>query len=202
LKYEPREWQRTARKRWIDRDCRGIAKIVTGGGKTVFAESCVEYALEKWANLRVFVVVPTVSLADQWAVSLVEEGEFDAGAVAVFKRGKDNDSQFLVLVINTARNELHKLCSNDIPAMLIVDECHRAGSDLNAKALEGDFVATLGLSATPERPYDSGFEDRIIPRLGDVIYDYGVAEARRDGVISEFELVNVHVRCEWQSTRR
>ena len=193
MKYELREWQKTAKARWIENGCRGIAKIVTGGGKTVFAESCIEHAMKKHSALRVFVVVPTVSLADQWAVSLVEEGEFDPSAVSVFKRGKKNDAKFLVLVINTARKELQKLVASDVPSMLVVDECHRAGSELNSKALKGEHTATLGLSATPERPYDSAFENKIVPRLGDVIYDYGIAEARRDGVVSEFELVNVRV---------
>jgi superfamily II DNA or RNA helicase len=77
--------------------------------------------------------------------------------------------------------------------MLIVDECHRAGSPENARALQGDFVATLGLSATPEREYDEGFSEIIEPALGPVIYRYGYVEAADDDVIVDFDLINIEV---------
>jgi superfamily II DNA or RNA helicase len=79
------------------------------------------------------------------------------------------------------------------PKMLIVDECHRLGSPENAKALLGEYAATLGLSATPERQYDDGFTEYITPALGPIIYEYTYVEAFDDGVIAPFALSNVHV---------
>jgi superfamily II DNA or RNA helicase len=52
-------------------------------------------------------------------------------------------------------------------------------------------VATLGLSATPERPYDEGLEEVLIPKLGKIIYRYTYKDALRDKVIVPFELKNV-----------
>jgi superfamily II DNA or RNA helicase len=78
--------------------------------------------------------------------------------------------------------------------MLIADECHRMGSVENAKALRGRYVATLGLSATPEREYDDGFETWVAPVVGPIIYDYTYVEASRDHVISPFALHNVRVK--------
>ena len=49
------------------------------------------------------------------------------------------------------------------------------------------------MSATPEREYDLGFEEIIIPVLGNIIYDYDYNRAKADGVISDFELVNLKV---------
>ena len=72
-------------------------------------------------------------------------------------------------------------------------ECHRAGSPENAKALRGDHAAALGMSATPNRDYDDGLDDFLIPALGPVIFEYGYNEAARDGVISPFNLVNVRI---------
>jgi superfamily II DNA or RNA helicase len=74
-----------------------------------------------------------------------------------------------------------------------VDECHRAGSPTNALALRGQYAATLGLSATPERDYDDGFEQQIGPALGSVVFSYDMNQARQDGVIAPFSLVNVRV---------
>jgi len=59
--------------------------------------------------------------------------------------------------------------------------------------MAGHFAATLGLSATPEREYDTGFTDVLVPQIGDIIYEYGLREARKDGVVAPFELVNVRV---------
>ena len=65
---------------------------------------------------------------------------------------------------------------------------------VNAGALGGSHRATLGLSATPEREYDSGLEDVLVPALGKVILRYDYNDALLDGVISPFELVNVAIR--------
>ena len=75
--------------------------------------------------------------------------------------------------------------------MLIVDEVHRAASVENAKALEGAFVATLGLSATPERQFDDLFEEVLKPRIGPIIFDYNIIDAANDGILARFETINV-----------
>ena len=77
--------------------------------------------------------------------------------------------------------------------MLVVDECHRAGSPENAKALAGSYRCTLGLSATPQRQYDSGMIDYVIPAIGPVIFTYDIADAEQDGVLAPFELINAEV---------
>src|SRR4029077_6010264 len=53
--------------------------------------------------------------------------------------------------------------------------------------------AALGLSATPERDYDEGLEQYVVPALGEIIFRYTYEDARLDGVISPFDLVNVGV---------
>jgi superfamily II DNA or RNA helicase len=57
--------------------------------------------------------------------------------------------------------------------------------------LQVNSFASLGLSATPERPYDDGLKDVLIPALGPVIFNYDYATALRDGVIVPFQLRNV-----------
>jgi superfamily II DNA or RNA helicase len=98
----------------------------------------------------------------------------------------------IIAVINSARSFTNTF-SQGRQVFLIVDECHRAGSPTNARALMGIFKATLGLSATPERQYDEGFATFIAPVLGPLIYDYTYRDAANDAVISPFSLTNVHV---------
>ena len=56
--------------------------------------------------------------------------------------------------------------------------------------MTGKWLATLGLSATPERQYDDFFETVLEPSLGRIIIDYDYSQAFKDGVISGFRLTN------------
>jgi superfamily II DNA or RNA helicase len=173
---------------------RGIARVVTGAGKTMFAEMAMLEFLGKQPDGRIVVITPTIALLDQWFVDLREDIGLGDSDVAVFsgEQRADAPARVNLLVLNTARTEAEAL-SVGVPTMLVVDECHRAAAPVNSLALHGQHVAALGLSATPERQYDDGLRDVLVPALGQIIFDYGYDQARHDGVITAFELVNVAV---------
>lgn len=193
VRIEPREWQRQALAVWSEKQ-RGVVRVVTGGGKTIFAQLCIEQFHNRYKDGRVLIVVPTTALLDQWVVSLVEDSAVSPAEIACFSGDEkaSKPARYNIAVINTART-LAATISVDGEWMLIVDECHRAGSEKNALALRGQYAATLGLSATPEREYDDGFTEWVSPALGSVIFEYGYVEAARDGVISPFALHNVRI---------
>lgn len=195
LKYAPREWQVQAFDAWAKCDWRGIVQVVTGGGKTVFAEHCMLRAREAFPALRFLIVVPSRSLLDQWFVCLREELNLAEQDIAVFSSDSRPADFALanIMVINTARTRVNELVQGGHPVMLIVDECHRAASPANAAALHGPFVATLGLSATPKREYDERFWTVLVPQLGKIIYTYDLNQARRDGIVAPFTLTNIQV---------
>jgi superfamily II DNA or RNA helicase len=190
---QPRRWQVEALERW-QREQKGVASVVTGGGKTIFAFLCMQEFRKKYSDGRVFIVVPTITLLDQWYVSLQEDFGVPPEDIACFssqeKAKKPRKAN--LLVINSARDLVSK-STVDGCNFLIVDECHRAGSPENAKALRGGFEAALGLSATPKREYDQGFEDYVVPVLGSVIFEYDYTQAYADGVVAPFDLMNVKV---------
>lgn len=190
----PRRWQHDALHEWA-RERRGVASVVTGGGKTVFAYMCMQRFFSEFADGRVVIVVPTIALLDQWFLDIPTGMDIPSSAISCFS-GTHSDAisnRVCIVVLNTARNTALAL-AHPGPTMLIVDECHRAGSPHNALALQGDHVATLGLSATPERENDDGFEQYIVPALGPVIYEYGYDDARADGVIVDFDIVNIDIQ--------
>jgi superfamily II DNA or RNA helicase len=78
-----------------------------------------------------------------------------------------------------------------IPCLLVVDECHKAASPQFRSVLDIPRTAALGLSATPERPYDDGLASVLVPALGSVIYEYTYRDALRDSVVVPFSLRNV-----------
>ena len=193
LRYEPRAWQHAALEKWR-KNLKGVVQVVTGGGKTVFAQTCLLDFFERFPSGYALIVVPTISLLDQWCVALQDELNVSADQIGLLSGSEKlkADKPIVIAVINSARNFTTGFC-DDRTVFLIVDECHRAGSPSNATALQGVFGATLGLSATPGREYDEGFESYIEPVLGPVIYEYSYKEAAQDGVISPFELMNVEV---------
>ena len=191
LSYSPRDWQKIAIKSWIDNKHRGIAKVVTGGGKTFFALMCVKKLSDENPDLRFFIVVPTVALRDQWTLEIIDD--LGVPREHIYSHGMDKSIQpehrIALMVINSARTHGARITEQG-EWMLIVDECHRAASEENRKAMEGDWVSTLGLSATPERQYDDWFNEFLIPVLGNVISDYDYVQAKKDGVISDFKIRN------------
>lgn len=194
LEHALRHWQSTALARWHDAGRKGIVKVVTGAGKTLFALACMmdfERAVE---DARVIILVPTVSLLDQWWVSLQDDLGVNESDIATYSGGrKPTDPRRVnLMVINTGRIWAPRLAEGG-RSLLIVDECHRAGSPLNALALQGPHAAALGISATPEREGDDGFASVVVPALGPLIYQYGYNEAATDNVISPFNLINVEV---------
>jgi superfamily II DNA or RNA helicase len=185
-----RHWQQQALPLWLEHR-RGIVKVVTGAGKTTFALACFAEMLRADASIRAVVIVPTHALADQWADATAAGLRIPRDQIA--GPGESwSHARVVILVVNSARKQV-RLLTGGGDWMLIVDECHRAASPANRGALRGRFVATLGLSATPERAYDSYFEDVLVPALGPVIYEYAYSSALRDGVLSPFSVDYVRV---------
>jgi superfamily II DNA or RNA helicase len=73
LNFRPREWQAKALDAWVTAGWRGVVEVVTGGGKTAFAEMCVTTVAADLPEAKFVVVVPTQALLDQWYVSIQEE---------------------------------------------------------------------------------------------------------------------------------
>lgn len=172
--------------RWREEGHKGIVEVVTGGGKTVFALACVK----DFGPDSTLIVVPTQALLDQWW----EEASAFFGMPLddihiVTGAGKVRKGTINIAVLNTAA----KLQAEGRArrSFLIVDECHKAASTKFRSALEIEKSASLGLSATPERQYDDGLDEVLIPALGPVIYQYTYRDALRDGVIVPFALKNI-----------
>ena len=189
---QPRRWQEEALEAWQQAGRRGTVRVVTGAGKTVFGELCIRDFLNTNLGDRIVILVPTQALLDQWYVNLQEDLNIGDEHIATYSsEGKAKEPKLInLLVLNTAR--VHAPAIARTPgALLIVDEVHRAASPHNMLSLRGNWSATLGLSATPDRDYDFGFKEHVVPRVGDIIYSYDYLRASMDGVIARFSLVNV-----------
>lgn len=190
--FKLRAWQKEALRLW-SKNLNGVVSVVTGGGKTFFAILCLVKFFRSFPDGRVVIIVPTKALQAQWCFELINVLKADEKKISLFP-GKENFVSLLnVIVVNTARN-ISKSMFDNKDLFLIVDECHRCGSQKNSQALNFNTKAELGLSATPERENDSGFEDYIKPKLGPIIYRYSYKEAFKDNVISDFDVFNIKTR--------
>ena len=181
-----REWQEKAFPLWWAKK-RGIVKVVTGGGKTVFAIHCLTKYLEEEKDNSIFIVVPSIALLDQWYEGL--QKTFDDTDISLNGGGEhlEEISKITISTIDSVKNIIHKFDASN--TLLIVDECHKIGTEKRGETLTNNWHATLGLSATPERDYDDNFYIIIKKILGDIIFDYDYIDAREDEVIVNFKLL-------------
>jgi superfamily II DNA or RNA helicase len=188
-----REWQREALDSWTSAGQRGCLEVATGGGKTFFALAARQAFLARKPDGRVLVVVPTTALLDQWVVTFLDDAGIPMEDIKIL-RGKDlvPDAPINLVVLNTARRFNQTLQGSE-SLMFVVDECHRAGSPRNSLALVKGCAAYLGLSATPEREYDQGFDLLVTPVLGPILFRYSLEEAIRDGVLAPLRIRNVRI---------
>ena len=181
-----RRWQAEARELWLGNGRKGIIGAVTGGGKTVFALACIREAEPEAA----LIIVPTLALLDQWWEEAAAYFRLNLDDINMLtSRSRVKRGMINIGVINTvAKFEKHQLHPR---MMIVIDECHKAASEEFSAVLGFPASASLGLSATPERPYDDWLRERLIPSLGSVLYNYTYEDALRDGVIVPFELRNI-----------
>ena len=196
-----RTWQEQALAAWRLAKGRGVVEAATGTGKTRLALAAMAGLRELHGDdLRVAVVVPTIALARQWRDE-IERGlglrRRDVGEIHSQPQYEwTTKSPVLLMVVNSARTQLRRPVecwrTEGRVVLLVVDECHRAGSQWNVKALEGPFDYTLGLSATPERS-DDGHEELLYPALGRPVFRYPLLNALDDGILAPLTSVNLYV---------
>ena len=181
-----RDWQENAFPLWWEKK-RGIIKVVTGGGKTVFAIHCLTKYLEENQINSILIVVPSIALLDQWYESL--SLSFSSKEIALNGGGEQIEgvAKICISTIDSLKNLIDKVDPEN--TLLIVDECHKIGTEKRGEMLTNNWHATLGLSATPERDYDDNFYIIIKKILGDIIFDYDYIDAREDEVIVNFKLL-------------
>lgn len=201
LAVDLRAWQAEALEIWQSRGHRGVVEAATGTGKTTLACAVIEQLHRQHGDdLRVAVVVPTISLAKQWRSELGARLALAQSMIGE-QHSKEEVSwepskPVLVTVLNTASKRLPAVARSwadeSRHVLLIVDECHRAGAPSFAKIFDAPFDSALGLSATPERA-DDGEEEFVYPKIGDKIFEYPLLRALDDGVVCELTAVNLYV---------
>lgn len=214
---ELRPWQQECIGRWFEAGGRGVMKVVTGAGKTILALAIAERLQQtRIPDLRVAIVVPTVVLLDQWCEELRSRSNLPPSAIVAMGGGDDavldEQTRVIVCVLNSASRKLPALVRDagiGGSLLLVVDECHRAGSAEMQKVFTTPRAGSLGLSATPERdndptadedglpegrdpaPNSQEFSETVLGReLGPVVFELNYADAIALGILPPFNIVH------------
>jgi superfamily II DNA or RNA helicase len=185
-----RRWQQEAMTRWEQSGGRGIVAAVTGGGKTLLALHCLDAFRRRTPAATALIVVPTAALLEQWADETLAFFDIPTSHLRILRGQRPvSESRINIGILNTVATL--PPAKHPFNTFLIVDECHRAASETFRRVFDHPYARCLGLSATPERQYDQGLEEVLVPHLGQIVYRYTYRDALADKVIVPFELINL-----------
>lgn len=166
----PRPYQTQAIDNWVASNYQGFFEMATGTGKTftgLFASLVLKESLKK--NCLI-ILVPTISLAEQWKEEVAKVGYQNILMVSSLYSNWTKDFQQLLnafklggidqfVCISTYESYKSKkfqpfLSKLPQETMLLADEAHTMGSAQLLANLPHSIKYRLGLSATPHRHFD------------------------------------------------
>lgn len=217
----PREYQKIAYNNWLENNRQGLFAMATGTGKTITSLNCIleDYKLTNY--YKFLVLVPTVSLANQWEKEITKKFNFEDVFLCSSLNSKwidelksigrsiklGNDVNYCILTTYaTFRGEKFQRLLNDLfsselkKITLIADEAHTFGAPELLKVLPFSIEKRIGLSATPERQYDEIGENELSKFFNssapNYTYKYNMKKAIEDKVLCRYYYYPVIVELE------
>lgn len=188
--------QEEAIEKWISHEGRGILEMATGTGKTYTAMGCLERIWRKEAPLIVVITFPRNHLLPQWEKAIQDFGFKCDGFVAVNREGnwkKRVHETFVDIELGYKKRTVvlisHDSFSSEFfreevsgaasyaTLFVIADEVHGLGAPKLKEGLLGCYRYRLGLSATPERYFDSKGTKELLEYFGGVVFWFTLADA-------------------------
>jgi superfamily II DNA or RNA helicase len=166
----PRPYQSIAYSNWIGNNYKGIFSMATGTGKTITSLNCLLNEYKKDGSYKALVVVPTISLLDQWKKECLKFNFRNIITVSSKENWNDSlsflntattliNTSFIVIVTYASLiKSKFKSHFTQLPkeTLLIADEVHNMGAPGILTFLPSIHLQKrIGLSATPNRKYDA-----------------------------------------------
>ncbi|MGB1250465.1 MAG: DEAD/DEAH box helicase family protein [Candidatus Promineifilaceae bacterium] len=182
---------------------RGILNMATGTGKTRTALNITQTLFENDQIDTVIVSTHGTDLLKQWYKQLLDlRGKVDRrlrvyrqydGTREIQNFNLNQRNAILLVSRSSIRSALKGLGdAKSQRTLLIHDEVHGLGSMGNRENLGGlsdNIRYRLGLSATPERKYDSDGNAFVETHIGPVIFSFGLQEAIQRQILAPFQYI-------------
>lgn len=185
----PYFFQKEAIDAWKKAGMVGMLSMATATGKTYTALFAIEQLLKQ--GKPILIVVPTTILLNQWHKNI---STIYPNVPVFLAGGKHNwrsqankrifisDLKISRIILSTmataASNDFLEFLGQANNLVLIADEAHRLGSPTYRKILNLNYFAKLGLSATPERLFDTEGSEALINAFGEKHVYYLPIESR------------------------
>ncbi|QXU41457.1 DEAD/DEAH box helicase family protein [Pedobacter sp. D749] len=202
----PRAYQAEAYRNWVDNNYQGVFAMATGTGKTITSLNCVlqEYFLNPEKTYHAIILVPTISLVEQWAkeakmfnltsiIKVSSKTKWENDLSTTLSTSKRIPVSFIIITTYASFikdkffKEIKKIPSDTI---LIADEAHNIGAtSVLVRLLNFPLQKRIGLSATPRRAYDiegsigmeSFFNDKE-----PYTYSFSMERAIEEGILCKY----------------
>lgn len=170
----PRKWQVEALPKaleCIERSGRGVVRAATGAGKSyLIAEIC-----RMRPHDSIVVVTPTTELVQELSTTIEKRCPGQVGQWW----GERKEANGVTVVCNPSLPSFSKAYPGGVD-VLIIDEAHESECDTFHETLQGfSAESIIGVTATPWRADTS----ETLSLFENLLYDYGPAQAIRDGVV-------------------
>jgi superfamily II DNA or RNA helicase len=204
-----RPHQVDALRAWSENGYNGILELATGAGKTITAIYAATRIFEANEGVALIVAAPYQDLADQWCEELRlfnvraircygSRTEWEPVVQAYLRRnrGEQREAIAIVVVNKTLKTEHFQAFAVQLDKerlFFIGDECHHHGAIGYAGKLVPGARFRLGLSATPFHYLDEAANQRLREVYDRSVFDYSLADAVRDGVLTPYEYIPIPV---------
>jgi superfamily II DNA or RNA helicase len=201
--FKMRDHQLAALKAWSENKYNGILELATGAGKTITAIYAATRTVEQNDGMVLIVAVPYQDLADQWCEELRvfnisalrcygSRGDWEPQLRAYLARNRDQQREFLAIVVvnRTLQTEHFQDAAGQLDRsrmFFIGDECHHHGSEGFAASIFPGAQFRIGLSATPFHYLDDERNLRLREIYDQSVYQYTLADAVKDAVLTPYE---------------
>jgi superfamily II DNA or RNA helicase len=213
-KRDLRDYQLAATKHWENQGFVSIFEMATGSGKTFTSLKALERFKKAKGHLRCVIVVPLVTLIEQWEneirsiidfATIVNASGSNPQWKSDFRKlsqsatlGIDDDfiliTTYSTFSTETFRDLINVYPNNDL--ILLADEMHNLVTENNINTASSEkFKYKLGLSATPTRLWKQN-ESQIVRELfGGESFVYSLEDAIKSKALVEYkyDVIPVHL---------
>ena len=208
---QPREYQQQAFENWKYNKQKGLFAMATGTGKTITALNCLLEIYKRNGYYKAIIIVPTVTLVEQWRKECAKfnfqhiikissknrDWRSNLTNVLISERLSDDPKKNNYIIITTYASFVHDEVFNMVNTLprkrvlLIADEAHNMGALQIKKRLPSvSIIRRIGLSATPNRQYDSEGNEAIKNffniEKGQYTFVYSMEDAIKNGVLCHY----------------